>query len=190
MENRQLPYGPFMEEWRDVKDYEGLYQVSNYGRVKSLERDSMRKTIKVRIKERILKLIIDPPPRDYPYVSLYKNKKMRSMKVHIIMAEVFLGHVPCGYKLVVNHIFFDKSFNVMPYIEIVTQRENANMKHIKSSSKYTGVSWSSKAKKWVSIIVINGKHKWLGQYTNEYEAHLAYQAALTEHLKPNKIVTT
>lgn len=81
-----------MEEWKDVKDFEGLYQVSNYGRVKSLERVVESKnqfgTFTSHIKERVL----EPVLNSYGYleVGLSKNGKTRMKKVHIIVAQTFL----------------------------------------------------------------------------------------------------
>ena len=61
-------------------------------------------------------------------------------------------------KLVVNHINNNKLDNRLENIEIVTSRENSNLKHIKSSSKYVGVSWCKKRNgKWHSSITFKKK---------------------------------
>lgn len=161
------------EIWKDIIGYEGHYQVSDLGNIKSLERKSSNGKF---IKERILKQTTD----NYLYckVDLYKNGKQVNKKVHQLVAESFLNHVPCGHKLVVNHINFIKTDNRLKNLEIVTQRENANMKHLKSTSKYTGVSWDKQSKKWHSKIYTNNKQKHLGMFANEYDAHLAYQKEL------------
>jgi hypothetical protein len=62
----------------------------------------------------------------------------------------------------------------------VTSRANTNRKHLKSSSKYTGVSWHKSANKWMAYIQINDKRKYLGLFTDELSASLAYQNALKE----------
>jgi hypothetical protein len=59
------------------------------------------------------------------------------------------------------------------------------MQHIKSTSKYTGVSFRKDRNKWAAEIKINGKRIKLGHYSIEEDAHLAYQAALNKHLKEN-----
>jgi len=164
-----------MEIWKDIKDYEGIYQVSNFGRVKSLKRTiSHWRGGNSVIKERILKGIIS----DYLVVVLYKEGKQKTKKIHKLVAESFLNHKPCGMNLVVNHIDFNKLNNNVSNLEIVTNRENCNHKHIKSSSKYTGVNWNKKDKKWHSSIYINGKLKYLGYFDCETKAHLAYQNKL------------
>ncbi len=157
-----------MEIWKDIKNYEGLYQVSDTGRVKSLKFS----------KEKILKATKNN--KGYLIVSLYKDGVVKIRTVHQLVAESFLNHVPCRYKLVVNHINFDKLDNRVENLEIVTNRENTNLKHIKSSSKYTGVTWHKPNKKWKSQIYVNGKQKSLGYFKDEYVAHLAYERELSK----------
>lgn len=176
---RNLPYGPFLEEWLDVKDYEGYYKVSNYGRVKTMERFCIRNGVKSRIYTRLLKPHIDV--NGYCYASLTKSGVNKKLSIHSLMAIAFLNHKPDRKKRVINHIFFDRTFNVLPYIEIITQRENANRKHCNNSSQYTGVHKSHK--KWTASIRIDGKSINLGRYTDELEASKAYEAALAIHLK-------
>ena len=167
-----------MEVWKDIENYEGLYQVSSLGRVKSLDRvviTSNKK--KVRYKGRFLKQ--SKSNNGYLFVAL-SNKKISIKNTHVLVAESFLGHVSKGWSLVVNHIDFDKTNNRADNLEVVTQRNNANRKHLKSSSEYTGVSWYKRDGKWVSNIVINRKLKHLGYFNNELEASNAYQKALKE----------
>lgn len=171
-----------MEEiWKDVIDYEGLYQVSDLGNVKSLRRMDRNNHP---VRERILKKTFDG---NYLRVNLSKEGKATLIGIHVLVASAFLGHKPNKWVLVVNHKDFDRFNNNKNNLEIVTQRENANQKHMKSSSKYTGVSWMKNSNKWVSIIVVNRKNKYLGMFENEYEAHLAYEKALEEVLNKNKI---
>lgn len=167
------------EIFKDIPTYEGIYQVSNLGKVKSLERVIIRSDGKpYSAKEKILKNFLTD--RGYYSVKLYKNKILKTITVHQLVSMAFLNHTPCGYKLVVNHIDFDKKNNNVSNLELVTQRENANHKHLKSSSKYTGVCWNKARNKWQSNIKINGKLKHLGLFTNEYDAHLAYENALKQ----------
>lgn len=158
-----------MEIWKAVKGYEGLYEVSNLGRVKSLKFG----------KERILKPSICI---GYYQLFLYKKGTTKRITVHQIVAETFLRHTICGHKLVVNHINFIRSDNRVENLEIVTQRENSNKKHLPSSSQYIGVCWHKVINKWMAQIVINGRQKILGYYTSEIEAYLAYQKALANIL--------
>lgn len=95
-----------MEEiWRDIKNYEGLYQISNYGRVKSLERiDNYNRSRK----EKILKPKIDR--YGYACVSLFKEEKEKTFKVHRLVAQAFLPN-PHNYTEVNHKIEEDKTNN-------------------------------------------------------------------------------
>lgn len=170
------------EIWKDIKGYEGYYQVSNLGRVKSLERkywNVVNKTYST-FKEKIMKQSLDT--NGYKIISAQKNRRKRTRTVHQLVAEAFLGHIPCGMKLVVNHINFIKTDNRVENLEIVTVRENSNLKHIKSRSKYVGVTMHEPCQKWCARIVINKKRRHLGYFEKEIDAHLAYQEALNNHL--------
>ena len=157
------------EIWKDIPGYEGYYKVSNLGRVKSLNYNRTKK-------EKVLKLGIDT--QGYYNLTLSKNGSFSTKNVHKLVAMAFLDHKPCGYKLVVNHKDFNKLNNKVENIEITTQRRNANQKHLKSTSKYVGVSWNKAKCKWESFIRINGKQNYLGTFKKEYDAHLAYQNKL------------
>jgi len=163
-----------IEEFKELKGYEGLYEISNLGKVKSL---NYRRTNK----ERILKA--GAGKNGYYRVSLTKDGEQKTNSVHVLVAETFLNHVPCGFKLVVNHIDLDRLNNKVSNLEVVTHRKNANQKHLKSTSKYVGVCWNKRDKKWRAAIVINGKSKYLGLFTDEKEASNAYQTALRNIIK-------
>lgn len=165
-----------LEIFKDIPSYEGLYQVSNLGNVKSLERCLVRKNNRNQtIKETNMKFVIS---RNYFRVSLSKNNVSKKFRVHQLVAMAFLNHIPCKMKLVVNHKNLNKLDNRLENLEIISQRKNANKKHIKSTSKYVGVTFDKRTKKWYSQININNKNRFLGRFENEYDAHLAYQKAL------------
>lgn len=161
------------EIWREVVGYENLYKVSNLGSVKSL---NYRRSGK----EGLLKPCLNNG--GYLVVSLCRNRKQKIMLVHLLVAEAFLDHTPCGFKLVVDHKNQVRNDCRLDNLRIVTARVNADKKHIKSSSKYTGVSWSKKNNNWMSMIQINGKSKYLGSFDSEIEASEYYEKALYNHL--------
>ena len=111
------------EEWRDVAGYEGLYQVSSEGRVKSLERKIPHWRGGERIqKERILKTHID---RDgYLKLNLHAGGKPKNLKVHRLVCQAF--HENPDNKPQVNHINEDKTDNRARNLEWCTMRENVN----------------------------------------------------------------
>lgn len=160
----------FMEEiWKDIPNYEGMYQISNLGRVKSLSNNNSKK-------EKILKQYIDK----YNYYNISLNKKNigSTLKVHKLIAMAFLNHTPCGYKEIVDHIDNNPLNNNVNNLQLITQRLNCSKDKKNKSSKYTGVYWSKRDKIWRSQISINGKLKNLGRFNTEIEAHEAYKNEL------------
>jgi hypothetical protein len=155
-----------MEEiWKDVPDYEGLYQVSNLGRVKSFKWG----------KEKILKGSLN----NGGYITFgLHSEKFRTYFAHQLVAMAFLGHKPNGYNLVVDHINDDKLDNRVENLQLVTNRFNVYKTQGDYSSQYKGVYWDKQCNKWISNIKINKKKHYLGLFENEYDAHLAYQNAL------------
>lgn len=107
-----------MEIWKDINGYEGLYQVSNKGRVRSLDKyDSMGRfhkgdIISIRIKNRT----------GYPCIDLYKNGERKNVNVHRLVAEAFIKN-PNNYN-VVNHVDGDKTNNCVENLEWCTQSHN------------------------------------------------------------------
>lgn len=114
-----------MEEiWKDIQGYEGLYQVSNMGRVKSLERFRYAKTIGEKdwvapVNERILKPGIC---RGYCQVVLNKNGTKSRFQVHRLVATAFIPNPE--NKSQVNHINGNKVDNRLENLEWVTPSEN------------------------------------------------------------------
>ena len=107
------------EEWRDVVGYEGLYQVSNQGRVKSLERkDCLGRTVK----ERILKPGV--VGSGYLMISLCTGGKQKMFSVHRLVCQAF--HENPDNKSDVNHINEDKTDNRACNLEWSTRKENIN----------------------------------------------------------------
>jgi hypothetical protein len=102
------------EIWKDVKNYEGLYQVSNLGRIKSFPRNG---TIK---QEKILKQVLDN--NGYFIVGLWKNNKSKKMCVHWIVANAFIPKKEDDE--VINHIDGNKTNNCINNLERCTQRKN------------------------------------------------------------------
>lgn len=97
------------EEWRDVPGYEGLYQVSNCGRVRSFHRDGCI-------------LQPSPNPKGYLNLTLSKHGVQETATVHKLVALAFIGQCPEGCEI--NHIDLDKSNNVPSNLEYLTKKAN------------------------------------------------------------------
>lgn len=108
------------EIWKDIKDYEGLYQISNFGRVKSIRFG----------KERILKPGTNG--KGYLYVGLWKNGKVKNFRIHRLVAEAFLEipeelkHLKGTHYLQVNHKDENKQNNNVENLEWCTHSYNIN----------------------------------------------------------------
>lgn len=101
-----------MEVWKNIEGYEGLYQVSNMGRVKSLKQN----------KERILKQAVTND--GYLRVGLYAGYKRKMFAVHRLVCQAF--HENPDNKPEVNHIDEDKTNNNAVNLEWCTRKENVN----------------------------------------------------------------
>lgn len=154
-----------MEEFRDVKGYEGRYQVSNLGNVRSFVRSKEGHLIRA-----------SPMKNGYYRVTMHKKTK----KIHQLVAEAFLNHIPCGMKYVVDHIDNDKSNNNVSNLQIITNRENVVKDSCRGRSDFVGVTWSSPHQKWRARIHTEGVRVHLGLFSSETDASDAYKEALTK----------
>lgn len=107
------------EQWKDIQGYEGLYQVSNLGRVKGIDRISANGS---HLKEKILSQ--KHTTKGYLRVIFCKNNKVKYFLVHRLVAEEFIlnpNNLPQ-----VNHIDENKTNNQVDNLAWVTSKENAN----------------------------------------------------------------
>lgn len=109
-----------MEEWKDIEGYEGLYQVSDQGNVKSLARKRNNSKGSYTQKERILKQ--SNTTTGYKKVELVKNGQKKSLRVHRLVAQAFIPNPE--NKPEVNHIDGNKTNNFVSNLEWVTSSEN------------------------------------------------------------------
>lgn len=112
------------EEWKDIPEYEGKYQISNLGRVKSLPRiiDSQfkGKPIKRKVFERELRK--SKNRFGYEYVCLSKNGKTKKYRIHRLVGELFIPN-PMN-KPQINHIDGNKQNNRIDNLEWCNNSEN------------------------------------------------------------------
>ena len=167
------------EIWKDIPNYEGYYQVSNLGNVRSIDRVIKNRKAEYLLKGKDIKFLINGGGYNgYFDVVLSKEGVQKRYRVHQLVAMAFLNHEPNGFKKVVNHKNFDKLDNRLENLEIISARENCNKKHLKSTSIYTGVSWEKNTNKWKSIITIKSQLIYLGRYEDEIQASEIYELAV------------
>ena len=111
-----------MKEWKDIEGFEGLYQISNSGEVKSVERLKRNNLGFQTVNERIRKLSKDKD--GYLQICLSKNSRHYIKKIHRLVAEAFIpnpNNLP-----VINHKNEDKQDNRVENLEWCTIKYNTN----------------------------------------------------------------
>lgn len=165
------------EIWKDIKGYEGYYQVSNFGRIKSLKRCIYRKDgTKCSVKEKILKNSIC----GRGYLTTHLNKEVsKTYAIHLLVFDAFDNDKRNGRKLQVDHIDGDKKNPRFINLQLLTQRENISKGHQERGKELpTGVSLNRATNKFVAQIWIGRQKKGLGYFQNPTLANKAYQKAL------------
>lgn len=112
---------PSCEEWRDIKGYEGSYQISNLGNFRSKTRKiftamGVERTLKSRI------LAQGTTPSGYAKVNLHKDGESETRYTHRVVIESFVGECPEGME--VDHIDNDKSNNTLVNLRYMSHAEN------------------------------------------------------------------
>lgn len=106
------------EIWKDIKGYEGIYQISSFGRVISLNFNQKKS-------KGFLKVILN---RRYPYVDLSKNNIVKHKSIHRLVAEAFLENKE--EKPTVNHKDGNRLNNNLDNLEWATYSENNKHAHL------------------------------------------------------------
>ncbi len=108
------------EIWRDILGYEGLYQVSNLGRIKSLKRKCKTAKGFRNVPEKICSSTLDT--YGYPIICLHKNGKKKTKTIHRLVGEAFIEN-PLNLPQI-NHIDEDKTNNCVNNLEWCNAKYN------------------------------------------------------------------
>lgn len=164
------------EIWKSITGFEGYYEVSNLGRVRSLDRINHKgRKLTGFVKK------LSNSKRGYLRTALSLEGVRKTYKVHLLVAKAFLGHTPVCRTIVVDHIDNDKHNNKLSNLQIISQRENCSKDRKRGTSKYPAVTWSKASNKWRARLMLKGKRVHLGLFTKELEAHKAVQKAIEEY---------
>jgi hypothetical protein len=159
-----------MEEiWKDIAGYEGIYQVSNLGEVKSLSRTICSSRGSRIVKEKILKPGVDKD--GYLFIRLCNNKNHKYFKVHFLVLNSFFVEKNESYNQI-DHINNIKNDNRLVNLRWVTSSENCTLRNLKNniSKKYIGTSYHYPTKKWSARRTHNGNRIYLGLFNTQQEA--------------------
>ena len=160
------------------EDYTGLYEVSNFGKIKSLARKIKggRGGLKP-VKELIKKSHINK--RGYFGVVLSKNGRKRTHEIHTLVWDAFGDKKRNGYILTIDHIDNNKLNNRIDNLQLLTNRENVSKGFMSKDKKYPiGVCWDKSNNAFVSRIRIGKTRKFLGLFKTPKEASKSYQDEL------------
>lgn len=165
----------YIEEWRDIPGYEGLYQASSFGRLKSVEKlikcGPLGHTLR---REKILK--VTKSNTGYLQTRISKNGVGRSFRIHRLITNTFIGgrdDLPIDHK---NRI---KTDNRVMNLEYVTHRENVH-RFIKSKKGDLPIGVSKERNGFMSQINYNKKHYRLGVFPTIEKAHAQYEMAIND----------
>lgn len=171
-----------MEIWKDIKGYIGLYQVSNYGRIKSLDRIVKYSNCRsVNYKSKIRK----SSNSEYRLIALSKFGNVKMIKISRLVALHFLPIIKG--KNIVNHKDGNKYNDNVFNLEWCNHSENSlhayknNLK--KSKNKCRGVSFDKGRGKWMATLYRNNKSIFIGRYNTEDEAIKNYKIKLNDFNK-------
>jgi hypothetical protein len=161
------------EVWRSISGYIN-YQVSNIGRVRNTATGHI--------------MTNQMSHKGYYRTRLSKDKHITEYEIHRLVAQEFVPKPNVEHKLVVDHIDRNKLNNQVSNLRYVSYSQN----HVNSSkrsrittSKYKGVSWDAKSKKWRAKLVKDRQDLYLGAYDNEVDAAKAYNERAIAEFGPH-----
>jgi len=170
-----------IEQWKSVVGYEGLYEVSDLGNIRSVERIMFDKNGRRHLLQG-KPISQSNDGSGYMKFLASKDNRKKCLKVHKVVVHAFLG-LKDGY--IVNHMDGYKSNNALSNLEYVTVRENVTH-GIGYKKTRTGAHFHKKIGKWISRCSYNNIKVHLGYYDTEDEAADVYQRFLKSINQENR----
>lgn len=167
-----------IEIWKDIEGFGPVYQVSNFGRVRSIDHMVHSNLIGREIMRRGRIIKQGKTVRGYLQVTIKLNGVKTTFATHQLVYHSFVGKY--NSKIFnIDHIDNEKTNNNLSNLQILSARQNSAKRslQLKKTSAFTGVSWSRERRKWQSHIRVNGKSTSLGRYDSEKDAAIAYMLA-------------
>ena len=160
------------EQWKPVEGFESIYEVSETGRVRSLDREvSTSENSRAHRKwtARGKELTPTGNGRGYLIVGLCDGEKRVNRYVHRLVAEAFIGSID---GLEVDHIDDDKANNAASNLRVCTRKQNVrNQNKNVGCSGFLGVVRKNKG--WRGIVHSDGKRKYTAVYSAPMDAAIA-----------------
>jgi hypothetical protein len=154
-----------MEIWKDIKDYKGIYQVSNLGNVRSLDRLVTFKDGRKRFYKGEIKPLILNKQRGYLYISFKLKGFTKTISVHTLVYKAFKNY---DKSLVIDHIDNNRLNNRLENLQQITMREN-----LTKDKKTPNYCYRKEMKKYMAYMWVNGKNNHIGYFKTEKETKKA-----------------
>lgn len=146
------------EEWKWIKGYEGIYQISNFGRLKSFRGSEQGRILSTINKNGW-----------YLTVNLYDDDQKRlTTRIHRLVAEAFIGKIPEGYHI--HHIDGNKQNNVVSNLKIIHPKEHREETEKERPQVMLGIINYNKYQRPKRILQFTKNGKFIAEYVNAKEA--------------------
>ena len=171
------------EIWQPIIGFEETYEISNYGKVRSIDRSVAcmygNRIITKDYKGKELSLFIRNGYDNYTGVRLRKDNRYHQFCMHLLVWDNFVG-TPRDRTHIIIHINGDRTNNRLDNLDIADKRWGTH--NPTKTNPYRGVIRVQRKgrEKWSARLRYNGKTENLGCYDEPEEAHVVYQTRLKE----------
>ena len=141
------------EIWKDIPEYDGIYQASNFGNIRSNDRETRQYNNGVYVNTKYKGKTLKPRKNKegYLYVNLYYNGSRKTFTVHKLIGYTFLDAPLNDRYRVINHIDCNKVNNRLENLEVVTAKRN--IQHAIENGKHNGLTeWNKATQKEIAVI--------------------------------------